>query len=43
MSDLLTVLAMFAVLLGLYALIMWLTGDGGPVSIMRFWDEDQGR
>jgi hypothetical protein len=33
----------FAVLIGLYALVMWATGDGGPVSIMRFFDEDQGR
>ena len=26
-------------LLALYALIMWATGDNGPVSIMRFFDE----
>ena len=33
----------FAVLLAVYALVMWATGDRGPVSIMKFWDEDQGR
>jgi hypothetical protein len=37
------VLIVFGVLLGLLALILWLTGDGGPADIMRFWDEDQGR
>lgn len=28
-----------AALLGLYALIMWLTGDGGPCDAVAFWDE----
>lgn len=32
-----------AVLLGLYALIMWLTGDGGPASITDFWNDEDGR
>lgn len=43
MSPFLIVIIVFAVLLGLYALIMWLTGDGGPVAIMRFWDEGNRR
>jgi hypothetical protein len=33
----------FAVLIGLYALVMWATSDGGPVSIMRFFDEGEWR
>lgn len=31
----------FAVLLGVYALVLWATGDNGPASIMRFWDEGE--
>ena len=37
------ILATFAALIGAYALVMWLTGDGGPVSVMRFFDEDTRR
>ena len=43
MTTALIILAVFGVLLGAYAVIMWATGDNGPVSIMRFWDEGQGR
>ncbi len=43
MTTALIILAVFGVLLGAYAVIMWATSDGGPVSIMRFFDEDQGR
>lgn len=31
----------FAILLGAYALVMWLTSEGGPADIMKFWDEGE--
>lgn len=34
-------LIVFGVLLGLLALVFWLTREGGPADIMRFWDEGQ--
>lgn len=41
MSDLLILAAVFVPALGLYAAIMWLTGDGGPCDVNDWWDEDQ--
>lgn len=39
MTALVCIAAVFAVLLGLLALVLWLTGEGGPCDPLAFWDE----
>ncbi len=38
MTAFLGTLAVFGVLLALYALVLWLTSSGGPCDVQAWWD-----
>lgn len=42
-AALIILAAVLVIALGLYAVIMWLTGKDGPCEIVRHWDREQGR